>query len=506
MKIKPLTSLSLLTIFAIITIPTAVLANSDLMTIIDSKSINDYWVTLTEESNKEETLDKSFEKQPDNNLKYILSGFPVSILHTGGSYQSGQFIDVTAKDIEGDGLGKLFVSSLASGPLNGIKSDGTQLGNFPVSGGGVAYSAAIDKFVVSAFTGKCNPSCASYVNLYSQNGDMIWSKPTLGLGVDAAPIFISNQNEPFVVYENSREVNLVSISGEPQPGWPINHTLGLPISFASADFDKDGSPEIVVALKAGNGEGLLQIRSLDGSLYGQTVKFGIQTRIYPTIGDVNNDGNLEVIVVGRTNSSPYNTRVYIFNSDAALLNSFEVNDSTLYGTQNSLADMNGDGTPEILFLTNHYAFITDANGTNFSGWPKPHVSVSAYQVSSNIVVGDLVSDGDVEFPEVAYTLRADNSQEGYILIFNHDGTTTEKWDNSQLYPIGAGGSHAISDIDGDGYNDLIIRGDYWDGQAGSFPALWAINLNYQEKTVAHGRIEWGQYGNNSEKTSLYNNK
>ena len=27
---------------------------------------------------------------------------------------------MTAKDIEGDGLGKLFVSSLASGPLNGI--------------------------------------------------------------------------------------------------------------------------------------------------------------------------------------------------------------------------------------------------------------------------------------------------------------------------------------------------------------------------------------------------
>ncbi|WKZ31148.1 MAG: VCBS repeat-containing protein [Candidatus Dojkabacteria bacterium] len=444
----------------------------------------------------------SSERTPDANSDYIEDNYPLSIWHTSGSFQGGKFIDVTVTNFDGDLYSELLISSLASGPLNGFNHDGSIRSGFPITGGGVAYSASIDNYVVAAFHVICDPGCNSRLNLYDGTGTLLWSKVTLGVGVTAAPVMYKEGGEIFIIYEDSYNTYLVDIEGDTLPGWP---KFSNPHTFATADFDDDGENEIVVAPQSGNDHTTLQIYRKDATLLSETASFGLQVRVYPVIGDVDGDGELEIVVIGRQSSSPYNAQLNIFNYDGTLQASYTVDDRTSYGTQASLADMNADSIPEMLFMTNDLTYVMDHQGNHLPGWPKVHFPTSSYNNDSNIVVGDIVSDGDREYPEVVYTHKSGNTNFGTIKIFNHDGSEVEKWDGNQLYPISTGRSNAIADIDADGFNEIIIAGKYWDGHSGYYPAIWAIDLNKHERPVDHGGIQWGGYSNDSGKSGLYIN-
>lgn len=434
------------------------------------------------------------------NDRYIEDNYPLSIWHSGGQYLGGRFIDVTVANFEGDLFSELLVSSLAAGPLNGFNYDGSVRAGFPVSAGGVAYTASIDNYMVVAFHGVCDPGCHSLVNLYDGTGALLWSKNTTGIGVSAAPVMYKENGEIYIIYENSALAHLSDIYGNDLPGWPL---AIAPHAFATADFDGDGVNEIVIAPQAGNSQTRLIIFRKDGGQYSATPNFGVQTRVYPTIGDVDGDGELEIVVIGRMTTAPYRSEVKIFNHDGTLQASYTVEDNTDYGTQNALADMNADGVPEILFVANNNAYVMDADGNDLPGWPKLHSPTPSYPLGTNIVVGDVISDGDREYPEVIYTLRSGYSQNGAIKIYNHDGTEVKRWDSQALYPIASGRSNAIADIDADGFNEIIIAGDYWQGVSGYYPTIWAIDLNKNERPVDHGYIHWGGYGNDSGKSGLY---
>ncbi len=120
----------------------------------------------------------------------------------------------------------------------------------------------------------------------------------------------------------------------------------------------------------------------------------------------------------------------------------------------AVADLNGDGIPEIVFGS--FAWGSGAgsalraiNGRDGNEvWT---VAGSGYDVESGIAIGDIDDDGKPEI--VAATYPAGLMAFG-LVAFEHDGTF--KWRTSAAIPPTGGCGPAIADLDHDGLPEIIL--------------------------------------------------
>ncbi|MEO6628658.1 MAG: FG-GAP-like repeat-containing protein [Aquihabitans sp.] len=176
-----------------------------------------------------------------------------------------------------------------------------------------------------------------------------------------------------------------------------------------ADIDRDGSPEIILGgdIYANNplgkpAGGLVWILKRDGSTYpgyprslpGQTVWSS------PAVGDINSDGNLDVVIGSGTNfPSPAGRRVEAF---------------------------------------------TARTGRSLPGWP---VGVDG-RVMGSPAIGNL--DGDAQL-EVAFA-----SEGGWVYAYDTNGA--RRWRACNAASCGSFNSHgtvSIADVDGDGTQEVV---------------------------------------------------
>ena len=78
------------------------------------------------------------------------------------------------------------------------------------------------------------------------------------------------------------------------------------------------------------------------------------------------DGQLDIVVAGRVGSGD---GVYIFSANGTLKRTMQASGSVYYGTALALADLDGDGIPEIIMQTNSAVNAWKGDGSIFPGWP-----------------------------------------------------------------------------------------------------------------------------------------
>lgn len=283
----------------------------------------------------------------------------------------------------------------------------------------------------------------------------------------AIVIVASNTDKPLSAAPNATTVHL--------GGQRIMYSAPV-----AADLDGNGREEIVV----GADDGMLYVVAYVGSswtkVWSRQTSIDLNSKLSPSeqqatgridsapaIGDIDNDGQLEIVVTtgGRMNSvTPAS-----FNRNGGII-VYEIN-STANPTWNLSVKL---GWP---FL------MPDTMGAGDGGRTPDGIRDA---IRSTPTLGDIDGDGDLEIITIAYDRR--------IRAFHHDGTAVAGWpiqrESGDIILRGGESSAAIADIDNDGIDEVIIgtNSPPWNGddQSGPFPpeyntadyslaTLWAIN-------------------------------
>ena len=159
-----------------------------------------------------------------------------------------------------------------------------------------------------------------------------------------------------------------------------------------------------------------------------------------TLADVNGDGEPEIIAGSDA--------LYVWRADGRLLSGFPAWGRNFFASRPAVGDLNGDGQPEILVGCDDdalYAF--DAAGRLLPGWPRR----TGGDVYSSPAVADVDGDGRLEVVV--------GSDDGGVYVWRGDGTLLPGWPQRTDGFVSA--SPVLADVDGDGRPEVVIGS--WDG-------------------------------------------
>jgi hypothetical protein len=432
----------------------------------------------------------------------VKTGWPQTVgLETGSTPVVG--------DVNGDGINEIFVGAekvygytvdgdelfdgdndpLTHGP---ISSFGGHYRTCPLTMADVTSSPGLEvvaaswdtgQVVVFEFSDVAGGIQASIAtgwpkSIGNPNGYGIWAGCTVG--------DVNGDHSPdILVTDVGGYLNGWRAGGSVLPGFPKSGIgTWTRSTTALADIDADGAQEIFLPTSGGQLKGFRG----DGSILPGFPKTGMGAILSsPAIGDIDDDGHPEIVV------SAENDSLYVFKQDGSRLPGWPIAfrsdvNTSLKGPSPVLADVTGDGVPEIFAVGIHTAEETeigwlDGSGAWLPGWP---VILADYTQSAP-TVGDLDGDGSMEvvLPH----------ESGFIDAWHVDGTPVDGFPlvTSEF----ARSAACLVDVDQDDQLDLVFAG--WDRNVyiWEFPTLydpdmtpWYTYMHDFKRTGNRSTLDW----------------
>ncbi|MGA9509722.1 MAG: FG-GAP-like repeat-containing protein [Candidatus Sulfotelmatobacter sp.] len=304
-----------------------------------------------------------------------------------------------------------------------------------------------------------NASCAGSVGVLLSNAD----------GTFQAPMSYST------IGADTSSVALADVNGD-------GH---LDILVANQCVSPSGCSSSGVAVLLGNGDGTFQ----------PGVSFGVAgSNAYSIVAaDVNGDGKVDLVVAeqcsSNNNCNAGSVAVLLGNGDGTFQSSVDYNSGGLYAFGVAVADLNGDGHPDL--VVSNYC-ISNSNCTygtvdvllgNGDGTFQSAVSYNSGGYYSRFVtVADLNADGKPDLIVISLCNNYNNCDLGSVgvLLGNGDGT----FQAASSYSAGGQNAYSVAaaDVNSDGKLDVIV-GDQCDYSSDCGNGVVAVLLGNGDGTL-----------------------
>jgi len=292
-----------------------------------------------------------------------------------------------------------------------------------------------------------NPYAAGHIHVMDMSGNTLpgWPKQT---GAPFAASCVAGDVDGDGAFELvSGDWSVAYIwegDGTPLPGWP--RSPGAYVAPALGDMDKDGEMEIVYS----GTDNRLYLWHEDGSLM-PGWPFAAPALIgSPVIADIDNDDTLEIVAATYQGPvGPDSFEVYAWEADGSVIGGFPVWTSGVNKSAPAIGDIDLDGDQEIIVISYHtsnldFIYAFGPGGVLEPGWPVR----AEYVRLSSPALGDIDGDGDLEILCGGYDAAATTEK---MYAYHHGGTPVAGWPVVLDHPGASGNinsSAIVADLDG----------------------------------------------------------
>jgi outer membrane protein assembly factor BamB len=288
--------------------------------------------------------------------------------------------------------------------------------------------------------------------LSGTDGSIIWSNPLNDVFLSAPTIAdIDGDGIGEIFVSSSYTTYAFGGNGTLLWSYPAGYKNSL---VAVGDLGNDGTLEVVfVGWSSSTGWQVFALRATNGTL---VWSYPISSVGNVALADLDNDGQLEVVVVyhgGGVIALRHNGNFYwsrTFPCDACT-----PGESSLHLDSPTIADLDGDGIRDIIVGCFTQEIVYALRGMDGSTIWTYSGSTSGFQSSSR-KIGDIDGDGALEVVLASYqTLFGWCSSCPYHLIVLDGATGTVEWTWNNPLGFGFEGL-AIADVDNDGCMEIIV--------------------------------------------------
>jgi len=266
----------------------------------------------------------------------------------------------------------------------------------------------------------------------------------------------------------TKKVYCVDYKGDALPGWPRPAENDFRAAPTAGDLDGDGDYEVIAV----DSKGIIYAWKADGTewidgdnnpatqgvFYRTTpaVTFHFQA---PTICDLDND-NKDEIILGTASDS-----VWAFNGNKTRVPGFPVKLNNDLAGSICAGDVDGDGYLELLAQTKGLvgkAYLINHDGTIATGWPV-NAKIDGIFFTPSPALGDFNNDGKLE--AVVYIWVGGTAK---IAIFTYLGGNYPGWPKVVSTKYTDTSSLTVADVNGDGSLDIVL------GDESRYIYAWSI--------------------------------
>lgn len=178
----------------------------------------------------------------------------------------------------------------------------------------------------------------------------------------------------------------------------------------------------------------------------------------PKLADLNGDGTDEILLTTYDVVNPYwGGWLYAWNGSGTVLPGFPIHLTGAPPGTPAIGDLDNDGDPEIVQGTWNYLYVFNHDGSAYPGWPQ------AMYVTQAAALADMDGDGDLEIIVPAYNM---------LQVYHHNGIMASGFPVCGNHDLTAA---SIGDLEGDGDLEIVAGTFFASGSATDYVHAWHHN-------------------------------